>query len=93
MKSNPRYRGTFTPLNDVELMAMNQLLTDVILGRDFLEKHQHITITFGGELPPCIKTKIVPRLFEHLINPNCKPIAAPSRKQSVVNKKMTEETV
>ena len=75
----------------IEFLVMNNLLWDVILGREFLSKHKCITFNFDSpELPLQIETleevqninQI--RLFEHKI-PDCKPIAVKSRKYSNVD--------
>ena len=59
--------------SNVKLHLLRGLCTDIILGTDFQEQHESITITYGGSKPPitsaaltCIKTE-PPELFAHLI--------------------------
>ena len=54
--------------SDIKLLVLNNLLTDIILGQDFLKLHNHAQISFGGPEPAlrisaldCIKTDVVPR--------------------------------
>ena len=84
---------------DMKLLILSNLLTDVILGQDFLKLHNQVLIEFGGPQSSliigaleCIKTDIVPHLFEHLSS-DCKPITTKSRKHSVTNEKFIAETV
>ena len=56
-------------------MLLDNLLTNVILGQDFLKQHEQVPFNFGGLKPilnigalECIKTSIVSRLFEYLLN-------------------------
>ena len=83
----------------IEFLVMDNLLRDVILGREFLSQHKCITFNFGGpELPLQIGTlqevqKINQvRLFEHM-TPDCKPIAAKSRKYSNADRKFIDNQV
>ena len=83
----------------IEFLVMNNLLWDVILGREFLSQHKCITFNFGGpELPLQMGTlqevqKINQvRLFEHM-TPDCKPIAAKSRKYSNADRKFIDDQV
>ena len=64
----------------VKLHVLKDLLTDVIVGEDILRLHDHVRFNFGGPRPllhinalKCIKTNVVPQLFEHLAS-DCKPI-------------------
>ena len=72
---------------DVILHVFPYLCADIILGQDWQAKHSSVTIEYGGKQPPlkiCNLTALnvdPPQLFEHL-SPECKPIAAPSRKYS-----------
>ena len=84
---------------DMKLLVLDNLITDVILGQDFLKLHNHVQISFGGPKPAlrisaldCIKTDVVPRLFDHLTN-ECKPIITKSRKHSMANEKFIAETI
>ena len=85
--------------SDMKLLVLDNLLTDVILGQDFLKLHNHVQISFGGPKPAlrisaldCVKTDVVPRLFDHLTN-ECKPIITKSRKHSTANEKFIAETI
>ena len=84
---------------DVKLLVPNNLLTDVIVGQDILRLHDHVRFNFGGPRPSlcnnalkCIKTNVVPRLFEHLAS-DCKPIITKSRNHSLANEKFIAETI
>ena len=84
---------------DMKLLILSNLLTDVILGQDFLKLHNQVLIEFGGPQSSliigaleCIKTDIVPHLFEHLSS-DCKPITTKSQKHSVTKEKFIAETV
>ena len=75
----------------VKLVLLVNLLADVILSQDFLKQHEQVRFNFDGSKPilnigalECIKTSIVPRLFEYLSN-DCKPIVMKTRRQSAVN--------
>ena len=71
----------------VKLFIMEQLATDIILGTDFQEQHESITIKYGGKKP--LQTIVAlttmetlpPELFAH-VTPDCKPIASKSKKYS-----------
>ena len=69
----------------VKLYVFSDLYADIILGQDWQAKHASVTIEYGGNNPQlkvCNLTTLnvaPPPLFEHL-TPQCKPIAAPSRK-------------
>ena len=84
---------------ETKLVLLDNLITDVILGREFLEQHQQLCIHFGGSNPvltigalKCLRSNIVPRLFEHLAS-NYKPIATKSRKHSTANEKFIADTI
>jgi len=64
---------------------MDNLMWDVILGREFLIEHKSVIFDFGGPKCPLnlnsldVLKGIAPvRLFEHL-TPDCKPVASKSR--------------
>ena len=78
---------------EVTLTVLKDLLTDVILGQDFMQLHQSIKIHFGGAEPTLtlgilqpIKTSTPVKLFEHLQN-NCVPVATKERRYSMHDKK------
>ena len=84
---------------DVKLHVLKDLLTDVIVGQDILRLHDYLRFNFGGPRPSlcinalkCIKTNVVPRLFEHLAS-DCKPIITKSRKHFLANEKLIAETI
>ena len=83
---------------NVEVYVLDKLCADIILGQDFMGKHESVTFKFDGKEPAlhvCALTAMditPPTLFEHLTN-DCKPIAVKSRKQSTDNNTfITEET-
>ena len=85
--------------SDMKLPVLDNLLTDVISGQDFLKLHNHVQINFGEPKPAlriialdCIKTDVMSRLFDHLTN-ECKPIITKSRKHSMANEKFIAETI
>ena len=68
--------------------VLDDLFTDVILGQDFMNKHQNVNIHLGGPMPTLrlgtlqfVKTSIPIRLFEHLKS-DCRPIATKARRYS-----------
>ena len=81
----------------VKVYVLDYLCADIILGQDFMGKHDSVIFKFGGKEPPlqvCALTSmdITPPLFEHL-SEDCKPIAIKSRKQTPSNAKfIAEET-
>ena len=83
----------------VPVAILKNLLTDVILGQDFMELHNEVTFHFGGTKPILhvgalkpIKTSTPVKLFEHLHN-NCQPIATKERRYSEHNKKFISSEV
>ena len=79
--------------SQVPVTILKDLLTDVVLGQDFLEQHKSINIQFGGTKPALhlgalepIKTSTPVKLFEHL-KENCTPIATKERRYSTHDKK------
>ena len=87
----PGYVRTDVKLNDTvyhnaELLVMDKLCTDVIIGTNILKEHESVVVEFGGSKPPlhvCNATMNIepPPVFPH-ITPDCKPISAPSRRYS-----------
>ena len=74
--------------DQVSFIVLKGLLTDVILGQDFMDKHQNVNIHLGGPLPTlhlgaldAVKTSTPVRLFQHLKS-ECRPIASKSRRYS-----------
>ena len=73
---------------NVPFTVLNDLLADVVLGQDFMNKHQNVNIHLGGPMPTLhigalntVKTSTPIRLFQHL-KTDCKPIATKSRRYS-----------
>ena len=73
---------------NVPFIVLNELITDVILGQDFMHKHQNVNIHFGGAMPTLhlgvlqtVKTSTPVHLFERL-KVDCRPIATKSRRYS-----------
>ena len=87
----PGYVRTDIELNNtvypnVELLVMDKLCTDVIIGTDILKEHKSVVVEFGGSKPPlhvCNATMNIepPPVFTHITS-DCKPICAPSRRYS-----------
>ena len=72
----------------VSVTVLTNLVTDVILGRDFMTQHQSINIHFGGVKPTlqlgaleAVKTSTLVKLFQYLHN-DCQPIATKERRYS-----------
>ena len=73
---------------NVSLTVLDNLLTDAILGQDFMARHKNVNIHFGGEIPTlpfgtlqAMKTSIPVNLFEHL-RENTQPVATKFRRYS-----------
>ena len=74
--------------NQVSFTVLEDLLTDVILGQDFMNKHQNVNVHLGGPLLTlhlgalqAVKTRTSVHLFEYL-RADCRPIATKSRRFS-----------
>ena len=82
-----------THYQNAKLLVLNSLCTDIIIGTDILGKHKQVIVEFGGDEPPnlqfcyehssCSSTMNIepPSVFPH-ITPDCKPVAAKSRRYS-----------
>ena len=72
---------------NVEVLIMENLCADIILGQDFMERHKSVVFTFNGKEPTlqvCALTPMKvppPSLFMHLSS-DCKPIAVKSRRHT-----------
>ena len=73
---------------NVSATVLKNLITDVILRRDFMTQHQNININFGGVKPTlqlgaleAVKTSTPVKLFQYLHN-DCRPIATKERRYS-----------
>ena len=74
--------------SSVPFTVLKDLVSDVILGRDFMDLHQSVNIHFGEEKPTLhlgelriVKTPTPVSLFKHLSD-DCRPIATKSRHYS-----------
>ena len=74
--------------SDVNFSVMNDLLWDVILGREFLGQHESVSFMFGGAQSPLELGTLKPikgiepvKLFEHF-DYDCKPVAVKRRNYS-----------
>ena len=74
--------------NTVQFSVFKGLLTDLVLGQDFIQRHQSVSIYFGGAKSPLklgalkpLKAISKPHLFEFM-SPDCHPIAGESRRYS-----------
>ena len=85
----------------IKLLALGNLLTDVILGQDsgLFKIALPCSNQFRRPQPPLsisaldrLKTDVVPRLFENLTK-ECMPIITQSRKHSLKNEKIIAETI
>ena len=88
-----------------KLSIMNNLCVDVILGLDWQARHESLTFKFQGPEPPIeisqketgvcglaqMKTEPV-RLFANL-TPDCKPIAAKSRRYCVADRRFISDEI
>jgi len=70
------------------MLVMDNLMWDVIMGREFLKEHQSFILDVGGPKCPLnlnylnvLKGVTTVRLFEHL-TPDCRPVASKSRNYS-----------
>ena len=78
----------------VEFFIMLDLVSDVIIGDDLLERHNSVTFRFNGKLPNLVISSIMPtaqveyqQLFSHML-PTCKPIAVKTRKFSAADQEL-----
>ncbi|GFT85183.1 putative retrovirus-related pol polyprotein from transposon opus [Trichonephila clavipes] len=73
---------------NVELLVMNDLCSDVSIGHDILNRHSSVEIGFYGNSPPLTICSLdvaqVPpvSLFSNL-NPDCRPLVTKSRRHTV----------
>ena len=90
-----------------KLSVLPGLCTDIILGHDFLNQHEGLTMPFNGQKPPfsvcgLAAAKVeTPALFQNLTE-DCRPIATKSRRftkpddqfiESEVQKLLTEDII
>ena len=83
---------------NVRLCILKNLCCDILLGQDFMRRHESIAITFGGPLPPLTICNLVamklnpPSLFANL-SPSCRPIAIPSRRHTTAEADFIKDEV
>ena len=84
---------------NIQLFVMENLCMDIILGLEFQSLHRSVTVKFDGPKLPLIICGLStlniepPRLFSNLV-PECKPIAARSRRYSSKDKQFIKsETI
>ena len=80
---------------NVKLSILPELCTSVILGQDFQQKHQSVTVKYGGELPPLVLCSMSTLMIKPLelftnLTADCHPIAARSRRFSLSDRKFIE---
>ena len=80
-----------------KLTLLPNACVDVILGIEFLNQHQNITIKYGGNKPPLVSSlgtlKVEPPdLFAHL-TADCHPIASKSRRYSAPDRAFIKSEV
>ncbi|VDI32022.1 Hypothetical predicted protein [Mytilus galloprovincialis] len=92
--------GHFYP--NMQLSVLNKLCCDIILGQDFMKRHDSIKISFGGSRPAveindsntvcglAASSVDPPELFANLTS-ECRPIATKSRKYSAVDREFIEK--
>lgn len=83
---------------NIQLLVVENLCSDMIIGHDVLEKHSSLEFAFGGPKEPFVVCNVaeasVPAvpLFANL-SPECKPIAIKSRRYSDDDRRFIEEEV
>ena len=76
---------------NIKFYILSDLCTDIILGQNWQQQHESVTLCFGGAAPPVsicgLFTLYVepPPLFQFLA-PECKPIASKSRRYCMEDK-------
>jgi len=80
--------GVLASYDKVNMLVMDNLMWDVILGREFLKEHESVSFAFGGPKCPLnlnsldVLQGVTPvRHCEHL-TPDCRPVASKSRNYS-----------
>ena len=83
----------------MRVTGLKDLLTDVILGYDFMQRHQNMNIHFSGSRPTlnlnalqAAVTNAPVRLFEHLSD-DCHPIATKERRYSNADRRFISTEV
>ncbi|GFW54211.1 putative retrovirus-related pol polyprotein from transposon opus [Trichonephila clavipes] len=73
---------------NVELLVMKDLCSDVLIGHDILNRHSSVEIGFDGNRPPltiCSSAvaQVPPVSLVSNLNPDCRPLVTKSRRQTV----------
>ncbi|GFX62023.1 retrovirus-related Pol polyprotein from transposon opus [Trichonephila clavipes] len=73
---------------NVELLVMKDLCSDVLIDHDILNRHSSVEIGFDGNRPPltiCFLAvaQVPPVSFFSNLNPDCRPLVTISRRQTV----------
>ena len=83
-----KFRASGQEYKSVSVTVLKNLITNVILRRDFMTQHQSINIHFGGVKPTlqlvgleAVKASTPVKLFQYLYN-DCRPIATKARRYS-----------
>ena len=80
---------------NVRLYVLPQLCVDIILGQDFQQQHDSVSLKYGGHQPPLVLSGLTtlcidpPELFANLTD-GCRPIASKSRRYSFDDCKFIE---
>ncbi|KAL7672717.1 hypothetical protein ACOME3_007598 [Neoechinorhynchus agilis] len=92
-RSDIKYKGII--YENVELYALKNVCTDIILGISFMNKFKEVKFLFDGDGSlecTAMDGEMIPRLFANL-NQGCRPIAVKSRNYSQLNKVFIKEEV
>ena len=82
----------------VKLFVLPNLCANLILGLDFLSRHQSVTLNYGGNEPPLSicgfsTLKTLPKSLFPNLPPNCKPIADTRRRYSLEDQQFIAQEV
>jgi len=82
---------------NVELLIIENLCSDIILGRDFMQRHSSVTFPFEGDGNLVVNSLTAmkidpPKIFGHL-EQNIRPIATPTRRYSAEEKQIIANEV
>ena len=84
--------------NNVRLIVLPELCSDLILGQDFQKMHDSVTLQYGGHLPPLVVCGLgvlnvdPPQLFGNL-TADCHPITTKSRRYCLEDRTFIEKEV
>lgn len=83
---------------DVSLFILDALCTPLLLGHDFLKRHQTVSVDFGGDQPPLEVCGLVamdinpPTLFGNLSS-DCQPVQVKSRRYTEAEQKFITDEI